>query len=148
MAQYASKCKNVKMWYVKHLMLYVGFLQHTLYHGHSLYSFHYQYSVRSTLILKIYIYGTGTNTSGIISTLDNAGGIYMVNVINSAGTSIGVSYTNNTNSVTVSTLLTAISSAFTTNGGGWTQVSLVDNILTLSNSSIFARPIVSANASY
>jgi hypothetical protein len=88
-------------------------------------------------ILKIYIYGTGTNTSGIISTLDNAGGIYMVNIINSAGTSIGVSYTNNTNSVTVSTLLTAISSAFTTNGGGWTQVSLVNNILTLSNSSIF-----------
>jgi hypothetical protein len=88
-------------------------------------------------ILKIYIYGTGTNTSGIISTLDNAGGTYIVNVINNAGTSIGVSYTNNTNSLTVSTLLTDVSNAFTTNGGGWTQVSLINNVLTLSNSSIF-----------
>ena len=87
--------------------------------------------------LKIYIYGTGTNTSGIISTLDNAGGIYIVNVINGAGASIGVSYTNNANSTSVSTLLTDISSAFTTNGGGWTQVSLVNNVLTLSNSSTF-----------
>jgi hypothetical protein len=88
-------------------------------------------------VLKVYLYGTGTNTSNIVSTLDNAAGIYVVNVANGSGTSIGISYTNNVNSSSVSTLLTAISSAFTSNGGGWTQVSIVDNVLTLSNSSNF-----------
>jgi hypothetical protein len=88
-------------------------------------------------ILKIYIYGTGTNSAGIITILDNAAGIYVVNVINSAGTSIGVSYTNNANNTSVITLLSDISNAFTTNGGGWTQVSRVNNVLTLSNSSTF-----------
>jgi len=88
-------------------------------------------------VLKIYLYGTGTNTSGIVSTLNNAAGIYVINVISNTGASIGISYTNNSNSTSVATLLGAISTAFTTLGGGWTQVSLINNVLTLSNSSTF-----------
>lgn len=88
-------------------------------------------------ILNIYLYGTGTNTSGIVSTLNNGAGIYVVNVLNGSGSNIGISYTNNTNSISVSTLLTAISNAFTTSGNGWSQVSLTNNVLTLSRTSEF-----------
>ena len=87
--------------------------------------------------LNIYLFGTGTNTSNVVSTLNNAAGIYVINVFSNAGTNIGISYTNNTNSISVSTLLTAISNAFTTSGNGWSQVSLINNVLTLSRTSTF-----------
>ncbi len=88
-------------------------------------------------ILKIYVSGTGTNTNNIVSQLNNAASIYVVNVYNNSGVNIGCSYTNNSNTISVNSLLSSISSALTTNGNGWTQVSLVGNVLTMSNSSTF-----------
>lgn len=88
-------------------------------------------------ILKIYVSGTGTNTNNIVSQLNNAASIYVVNVYNNSGVNIGCSYTNNSNTISVNSLLSSISSALIANGYGWTQVSLVGNVLTMSNSSTF-----------
>lgn len=79
--------------------------------------------------MKVYVYGTGTNTNGEVSTLDNAGGVYVINAIDGNGASVGVSVTNNNASVSVATLLGNISTALQANG--WTQSSLVRNILTV-----------------
>ena len=80
--------------------------------------------------LKIYLYGTGTNTSGTVTTLNNGAANFVINAVNGSGTSIGTTYNNATDSVTVSAVLTAISASLVTNG--FTQVSLVGNILTMS----------------
>jgi hypothetical protein len=87
--------------------------------------------------LKIYINGTGINTNGIISELNNAAGIYTINVYNNSEVNIGCSYENNLNIISVNSLLTNISTSLTTNGYGWNQISLIDNVLTMSNSSEF-----------
>jgi hypothetical protein len=81
-------------------------------------------------ILKLYLYGTGTNTSGNVTTLDNAASNFVINAVNGSGTSIGTTYNNATDSVTVASILTAISASLVTNG--FTQVSLAGNILTMS----------------
>ena len=80
--------------------------------------------------MKVYVYGTGTNTSGVVTTLDNAGGVYVINAIDGNGASVGVSVTNTSTSIAVATLLGNISTALQANG--WTQVGLVDNVLTVS----------------
>ena len=80
--------------------------------------------------MKVYVYGTGTNTNGIVTTLDNAGGVYVINAIDGNGASVGVSVTNTSTSIAVATLLGNISTALQANG--WTEVSLVDNVLSVS----------------
>lgn len=87
--------------------------------------------------LKIYLYGTGTNTSGEVTTLNNPIGNYVVNVANSSYVNIGATYTNLSATQTVANILGGISSALVANGFGWTQVSLVGNVLTMSNTSAF-----------
>ena len=80
--------------------------------------------------LKLYLYGTGTNTAGAVTTLNNGAAYYKVNVIDGSGTQIGTSYLNTTDNPTVSSILTAVSAALVTNG--FTQVSLSGNVLTMS----------------
>jgi hypothetical protein len=88
-------------------------------------------------ILKIYLYGTGTNTNGEVTTLDNPVGQYVINVVNSSYTNIGYTYENLTTPKTVSSILTAISAGLVGNGNNWSQVSLVGNVLTMSNTNDF-----------
>ena len=90
---------------------------------------------KTNTILKIYLYGTGTNSSDIISTLNNSAAVYVINAKNGLGVDIGISYTNTTQSTSVSTLLAAISTALQANG--WTQSSLVNNVLTMKYSAGF-----------
>lgn len=92
--------------------------------------------------MKVYLYGTGTNTSGEVSTLNNAAGVYVINVVDGSGNSIGVSVSNTTVSISVATLLGNISTALQANG--WTQVSLTGNILTVSfptNATLFSSGV-------
>jgi len=88
-------------------------------------------------ILKIYLYGTGTNTNGEVTTLNNAIGQYVINVVNSSYTNIGFTYENLTTPKTVSSILTAISVGLVANGNNWSQVSLNGNVLTMSNTNDF-----------
>lgn len=80
--------------------------------------------------LKIYVLGTGTNTSGTVTTLNNAAAYFAINAVNAAGTQIGITYTNTTDTVTVASLLAAISAALVTNG--WSSSSISGNVLTIS----------------
>ena len=87
--------------------------------------------------LKIYLYGTGTNTNGEVTTLNNPVGQYVINVVNSSNTNIGYTYQNTTTPKTVLSILTDISAGLVANGNNWTQVSLDGNVLTMSNSNNF-----------
>ena len=80
--------------------------------------------------MKVYVFGTGTNTDNIVTTLDNSGGVYYINAVDENGASVGVAVTNNTTSTLVATLLGNISTALQANG--WTQDDLTDNVLTVS----------------
>jgi hypothetical protein len=82
--------------------------------------------------MKIYVFGTGTNSSnGTISVLNNPSGQYIINGVNDAGSYIGSSYEYSSSTpLSVSAFLGNISTALSING--WSQVSLVDNVLTMS----------------
>jgi hypothetical protein len=78
--------------------------------------------------MKVYVYGTGTNTDSIVTTLNNPSGIYVINAIDGDGNNVGISYTyNSTTPLLVSSLLSSISAALITQG--WTT-SILNNILT------------------
>jgi len=79
--------------------------------------------------MDIYLYGTGTNTSGEVTTLNNAAGGYYINSFASDGTDLSTSYSTSgmTSSYLVSDLLDGISAALVAKG--YTQVSLVGNHL-------------------
>ncbi len=80
--------------------------------------------------MKVYVFGTGTNTTGVVTTLNNAKATFVINAVNSSTLApIGVSVANATDSVTVATLLTNVSAALVING--WTQTSLSGNVLTM-----------------
>ena len=79
--------------------------------------------------LQVYVYGTGTNTSGNVTTLNNPRGIYVINAIDSAYENIGVTYELDADSVEVSDLLNAIKTALIAKG--WSFVSLGTNVLTM-----------------
>mgnify|MGYP000505790949 CR=1 FL=1 len=79
--------------------------------------------------MKIFLYGTGSNTDGEVVTLNNGKATLVINAVNGSGTSIGTTYTG-TDSLSVATALGAISASLVING--WTQVSLDGNILTMS----------------
>lgn len=80
--------------------------------------------------MKVFIYGTGNNTDNEVSELNNGKATFVINAVNSSGTSIGTTYTAVADNVVVSTALSAISASLVSNG--WSQVSLVKNILTMS----------------
>jgi len=81
--------------------------------------------------LDIYLYGTGTNTAGEVTTLNNAAGGYYINSFASDGTDLSTSYSTSglTSSYLVSDLLDGISAALVTKG--YTQVSLDGNHLVM-----------------
>jgi len=85
--------------------------------------------------LRIRLFGTGDNADGIVSILDNAAAYYVINAVDGIGNNIGISYLNTTLSLTTNSLLSSISTALQANG--WSQVSLVENILTMSYSDGF-----------
>ena len=82
--------------------------------------------------MSIYLYGTGTNTAGEVTTLNNAAGGYYINSFSSSGTDLSTSFTTSglTTSYLVSDILAGISAAMVLKG--YTQVSLVGNKLVMS----------------
>jgi hypothetical protein len=80
--------------------------------------------------MKVYIYGVGTNTGNEVSTLSNAKAEFVIKAIDGSGVDKGGSYVSTNDSVTVSSILGGISSSLVAKG--WTQVSIVKNVLTLS----------------
>jgi hypothetical protein len=86
--------------------------------------------------MSIYLYGTGTNTSGEVTTLNNSAGTYYVNSFSASGTNLSTFYTaNSSNSNSVNSILSGISAAMVSKG--YTQVSLVGNKLVMSYASGF-----------
>jgi hypothetical protein len=79
--------------------------------------------------LKVYLFGTGTNTSNIVSTLDNANTEFVINAINNTGSDIGISYVSYYTTETVSNILNGISSALISKG--WVNSSIINNVLTI-----------------
>lgn len=84
-------------------------------------------------VLKIALLGTGTNTTGVVSELNNPGGSYVINAVDSASSvSVGSSYLyNSATPVTVSALLTAIANSLISSSSKWSQTSLSGNVLTM-----------------
>ena len=86
-------------------------------------------------VMKVYVFGTGTNNTGIVNILNNPAGIYVINAQSSTGSDIGISYTYASSTpLLVSTLLTSIGAALTANG--WV-ITILDNILTATYSAGF-----------
>jgi hypothetical protein len=81
--------------------------------------------------------GTTTTTTTTVAPkgLSNAIGQYVINAVNGSGSSIGISYNNTTNYVTIASLLDSIKSALLANG--WSFVSLNGNVLKVSYSGGF-----------
>ena len=86
-------------------------------------------SGNSGTTLKVYVYGTGTNTSGNVTTLNNPRGIYAINAIDSSYENIGATYEVDADSIDVSVLLTGIKNALIAKG--WTFGSLDTNVLSM-----------------
>ena len=80
-------------------------------------------------VLKVYLFGTGTNTSNIVSTLDNANTEFVINAISDIGTDIGINYININTTETVNNILTGISDALIAKGWGYSGI--VNNVLTM-----------------
>jgi hypothetical protein len=80
--------------------------------------------------MTIYLYGTGTNTSGEVTTLNNSAGTYYINSFSASGTDLSTFYTaNSSNSNSVNSILSGISYAMFLEG--YTQVSLIGNKLVM-----------------
>jgi hypothetical protein len=89
-------------------------------------------------VMDIYLYGTGTNTDGEVTTLNNAAGGYYINSFATDGTDLSTSYSTSglTTSYTVNSILSGISAAMVLKG--FTQVgSIVGNKLVMSYSDGF-----------
>jgi len=84
-------------------------------------------------IMNIYLYGTGTNTSGNVTQLNNATATYCINSFDLDGNDLSISYVNIDSQVV--DILTDISTALQANG--YTQVSLAGNHLTMEFSAGF-----------
>jgi hypothetical protein len=87
--------------------------------------------------MSIYLYGTGTNTNGEVTTLNNSAGGYYINSFSASGTDLSASYTaGSSNSNSVNSILSGISAAMVLKG--YTQVgSIVGNKLVMSYPSGF-----------
>ena len=84
-------------------------------------------------IMNIYLYGTGTNTSGTVTELNNATATYCINSFDLDGNDLSISYVNIDSQVV--NILTDMSAALQANG--YTQVSLDGNHLTMEYSAGF-----------
>lgn len=79
--------------------------------------------------------GPGTSTTTSTTTLapkvlNNASGVYVINVVNNSGVDIGVSYSyTSSDYASISTILSSISTLLQSKG--WVQNSLVGNVLTV-----------------
>ena len=81
--------------------------------------------------LKVYLFGTGTNTASVISTPNNQHATFVINAVNSTGLlNIGIEYINASYTDTVNQILTGISNALIAKG--WVNSSIVNNVLTIS----------------
>jgi len=88
--------------------------------------------------MNIYLYGTGINTNGEVTTLNNAAGGYYINSFASDGTDLSTSFTTSglTTSYLVSDILAGISAAMVLKG--YTQVGpIVGNKLVMNYASGF-----------
>ena len=85
--------------------------------------------------LKVYLFGTGVNTSNIVSTLDNANTEFVINAISNTGADIGINYVNVYTYETVDNILTSISNALISKG--WANSIITNNVLTISYTSGF-----------
>jgi hypothetical protein len=83
--------------------------------------------------MNIYLYGTGVNTSGTVTQLNNATATYCINSFDLDGNDLSISYVNIDSQVV--DILTDISTALQANG--YTQVSLDGNHLTMEYSAGF-----------
>ena len=83
--------------------------------------------------LKIRVFGTGTNTDGVVTTLDNPAGTYTIHVADTTSLNeVGIAYTyNSATPLLVSTLLGNISAALIGSSANWSQYSLSGNVLTM-----------------
>jgi hypothetical protein len=84
-------------------------------------------------IMNIYLYGTGVNTSGTVTQLNNATATYCINSFDLDGNDLSISYVNIDSQVV--DILTDISTALQANG--YTQVSIDGNHLTMQYSAGF-----------
>jgi len=80
--------------------------------------------------LKIYLFGTGSNSSNILNVPNNQDAKFVINVVNLSDTQIGIEYENISTTNTVNQILTGISNALISNG--WTYLGISNNILTMS----------------
>jgi len=89
----------------------------------------------NSTIMKVFVYGTGTNTDGVVTTLNNPSGIYAINALNADGDSVGISYEYaSVTPLLVSDLLASISSAL--EAVGWDAGVIVDNVLTITYTAV------------
>ena len=86
-------------------------------------------------VLNIYVYGTGVNTDGNVTTLNNARGIYSINAIDLSYENIGATYEVDSDTILVSDLLNNIKTVLISKG--WTFDSLGTNVLTMNYSNGF-----------
>jgi len=80
--------------------------------------------------IKIYVAGTGTNVSGTVSVFNNSAAYYKINMVDGAGADKSISYLESASVQTVNAVLAAVSGLLVAEG--FTQVSLVDNVLIVS----------------
>jgi len=82
--------------------------------------------------IKIYLYGTGTNTGNVVSQLNNGAGIYSINAFANNGTNLNIAYTNSSPTATVASILSNVSTLL--QAKSFVQTSLVGNVLTMTYS--------------
>lgn len=81
--------------------------------------------------LKIYLFGTGNNSStGIVQELNNVACDFFINVVNLSGTSIGATYTSVFGDQYVNNLLNYIKSSLIASDAGWSGA-IDNNVLTM-----------------
>ena len=80
--------------------------------------------------LDIYLYGTGSNVNGNVSTLNNAAATYVINITNTYGIDVGLNYINANSNANVSVLLNAFRTQLVSKG--WSFVNISGNKLRVS----------------
>ena len=81
--------------------------------------------------LKIYLYGTGDNSStGIVESLNNAAFDFFINIVDLSGVSIGATYTSTFGFQYINNLLNYIKSSLIAVDAGWTGT-IENNVLTM-----------------
>lgn len=79
--------------------------------------------------IVVYLAGTGTNTAGNVTTLNNCNAIFKVDAIDNVGGDIGFEFDNVPSPETVTNIFDGLSAAAVI--AGWTELSRTDNTMTL-----------------